>query len=199
MNSLDFFDKIPDKQYKWKGTTSLKWKKDIYEYFVDLKLENSLEIGTNQGWTSFLLSYLSSNVFTIEYLENNIVEAKKHCEGRSNITFIHGDAYKDSTYNTIPTVLDIVVVDCIHTYPAVLQDISRALHYKGVGKPLYLVFDDYSHPTSTGVRHAVDEFITKNNIVVEKYVGHTQGHTIHRNDGTSFILNGPEGLILKIE
>tara|TARA_R110002012_G_scaffold140422_1_gene297973 strand:- start:229 stop:828 length:600 start_codon:yes stop_codon:yes gene_type:complete len=188
-------ENIPDKQYKWKGTTSLKWKKETFNFFKEKKLKNVLEIGTNQGWTSYLLSYLSENVYTIEFSYHNLQEAKKHCVGCNNINFIQGDAYSNKTYQSLPLYIDAVVIDCIHDYDHVIQDINRSLQYVNPNKGIYLIFDDYSHPQSTGVKKAIDTSI-KEGLKFESYIGHNKGHIVNRNDGSNFVLNGPEGIIL---
>lgn len=189
---------IPDKQYRWKSTTSLKWKKDVLEFFLDKNIENCLEIGTNQGWSSYFLSYICTNVYTVEHNRNNYEKAKEHCNSRNNIHFILGDAYVDDTYKTLPLYLNLCIIDCIHTYEAVKKDIMRCLTYAEKGKDFYIVFDDYSHPESTGVKKAIDEFISFNPYVsIEKLIGQEKGHKVHRDNGTSFELIGPEGIILK--
>lgn len=194
----DILSQIPDKQFRWKATTSLKWKKDLFSFFIDKKTKNALEIGTNQGWTSFLLSFFCERVYTVEYSEHNYICAQQHCASRTNINFILGDAYKDDTYSTVTTSIDLCIIDCIHTYQAVKEDITRCLKYRGTNKVMYLVFDDYSHPQSPGVRLAIDEFIHNNkNVTLVEKIGHDHGHKINRNDGTSFELIGPEGLIVE--
>ena len=190
------FDIIPDKQGRWKSTTSKKWKKDMCDFLQDKDIKNSLEIGTNQGWTSYALSFVSENVYTIEYDDHNLDRAKEHCNSVDNIKFIKGDAYKDNTYVGLPNYFDVAVIDCVHEYENVIQDINRSLSYFNPEMGMYLIFDDYSHPTSIGVKTAIDELINSGGIKVEKYIGHDNGHVINRNDGTSFTLNGPEGLIL---
>jgi len=187
--------KIPDKQFRWKGTTSLKWKEDVYNFFKDKNIKNTLEIGTNQGWTSYLFSFISDKVYTVEYSDHNFKEAKKHCCELSNIEFILGNAYNDKTYQTLPKYLDVSVIDCIHEYNHVVQDINRSLQYVDPNKGMYLVFDDYSHPESTGVREAIDDSI-KEGLKFECYVGHKKGHIVNRSNNTSFTLTGPEGIIL---
>lgn len=198
MNEIkSILEGVPEKDSKWKDTTSRKWKEDVLNYFSDINLETVLEIGTNQGWTSYVLSFLAKNVYTVEYNLENIEAAKRHCASRSNITFIQGDAYNKHTYSKVPSSVDVVVIDCIHTYSAVIEDIKRALSWKKEGKPLYLVFDDYSHPNSTGVRLAVEEFL-ENSVEDVTYIGEGEGFKVNRSNGTYFTLTGPEGLIIKI-
>lgn len=190
----DLLNIIPDKQMEWKDTTSRKWKLDLYEFFKDKNLNNCLEIGTNHGWTALWCSTIFKNVYTIEYDFNRYESAKKHCKNRQNITFINGDAYNNTTYNNIPNDIDVVVIDCVHTYDAVILDINRALNYYD-GNKMYIVFDDYGHPTSTGVYHAIHHAIDSG-LKIEKYIGHDIGYTVNRPDNTHFKLIQKEGIIL---
>tara|TARA_R100000152_G_C6780885_1_gene214282 strand:- start:1470 stop:2075 length:606 start_codon:yes stop_codon:yes gene_type:complete len=195
-NIEKIINKTPDKQGRWKSTTSRLWKTDMCSFLQDKNIENSLEIGTNQGWTSYALSFVSKNVYTIESSEHNFIKAKEHCSERNNIKFIKGDAYDDMTYNKLPEHFDVAVIDCVHTYENVILDINRSLGYFNPNKGMYLIFDDYSHPTSTGVKEAIDEFKNSGGVKVEAYIGHKDGHVVTRPDETSFTLTGPEGIIL---
>ena len=83
----------------------------------------------------------------------------------------------------------------MHLYPHVIADINRALTFFNEDKGIYLVFDDYGHPESTGVKKAVDEAI-KMGLKVEKEIGENPGFTVTRTDGTNFSLAHKEGMIL---
>lgn len=195
MNIDQILENIPDKQFRWKSTTSKLFKKDLYNFLVDKQIDNSLEIGTNQGLTSLILSYVSNKVYTIELLEHNVNEAKKHCIDRNNIEFILGDAYSDLTYNKLPKYFDAVIIDCIHDYHHVILDINRALSHMDPDKGIYLIFDDYSHPGCIEVNNAINYSLSQG-LKFESHIGHNKGHLINRNDGTNFELIGPEGIIL---
>ena len=190
-------EQIPDKQGASKDTTSRLWKKDVYNFFKDKNIENVLEIGTNQGWTALLFSHISKEVYTVELRPEVISLAKKHCEGITNINFIEGDAYSDYTYVKTPKYFDVVIIDCIHTYEAVIADINRALSYINPDKVIYLVFDDYSHPHPTAIEvHDAIEDSIKEGLKLEAYIGQGEGFEVFRPDGSSFKLLGPEGIIL---
>ena len=198
MEISKIINKIPDKQYDGKSTTSRMWKTDLYYFFKDKKNNNVLELGTCVGWTSYMLSYIFNEVYTIEDKLHNFNQAKINCEGKNNINFIQGNAYSDETYKNLPKYFDAVVIDCIHTYDSVISDINRALEYMDPDKGIYLIFDDYSHPKSEpsyGVRVAIDDSI-KEGLDFERYIGQGEGYKINRNDGTSMTLTGPEGIIL---
>lgn len=189
---MTFNANIPDKTVD-KNTTSHKFKHDLMDFFTssDIKIENCLEIGTNHGWTTHILSKLFNNVTTIDFYENNIAEAKKNNFAESNITYIVGDAYTDFTYSNIHTKFDAVFIDCVHDYNHVMLDINRALTYKRDDAPIYLIFDDYGHPESTGVKDAIDDAI-KGGLCVERYIGEASGYSYNKE--TTLIDH--EGIIL---
>lgn len=200
MELQELLNKIPDKQYSGKSTTSRLWKSDVYNFFQDKPSINVLELGTHSGWTAYMLSYIFDNVYTVEIDSKYHQLAKDNFSHRSNINFIKGDVYKDITYEKpdFPKYFDAVVIDCVHTYGAVKADIKRALKYAHPDKGIYLIFDDYSHPKSESshrVKNAINDSV-KEGLKVEKYIGQGEGYTIHRNNGTSVTLIGPEGIIL---
>ena len=186
---------IPEKNLEFKSTTSKKWKRDLLNFFNDRKTDKCLEIGTNVGWTSLALSSIFNQVYTIEQNETILSLAKTHCKKADNINFIKGDAYSDITYTGFPKHFDLVVIDCVHTKEAVIKDINRALSFKDPNKPIYIAFDDYSHPSSKGVRNAIDYSI-KEGLKFETHIGEKEGFRINRIDNSYFCLTGPEGIIL---
>jgi hypothetical protein len=193
----DILQQIPDKQLEFKDTTSRLWKKELHEFFKDLPSMNCLEIGTNHGWTSLWSSYFFNHVYTIEHTQNRYESAKKLCSERDNITFILGDAYKDSTYDVIKKPINAVIIDCIHEYDYVIRDINKALSFYNNEK-IYLIFDDYGHPETTGVYDAIQQAI-QTGLKVESYIGEPAGYVVNRTNGTSFQLMHREGIILSYE
>lgn len=195
----EILDGIPDKYGSEKNTTSLKWKEDVIEFFRDKGLKSCLELGTWHGRSTKILSEIFEEVYTVEYLPHRVEEARKFCEDRSNITFICGDAYNDSTYKNFPDYFDVVVVDCDHTFHSVLADIGRGLKYKRPNKALYFVFDDYGHSELKDVHRGIDFCIKNEPLKVEKYIGHAAGTVINRGDKPPFTLFDYEGLIASFE
>ena len=122
-----FINLIPDKQLEFKSTTSKLWKEDVFDFFQNYNINNSLEIGTNMGWTSFFLSHISKQVYTIEINPEIMDKAKYNCKEKTNINYIIGDAYSDITYKDFPQYFDLVVIDCIHHYDPVILDISMIM------------------------------------------------------------------------
>ena len=191
----NILNKIPEKNLEWKSTTSKKWKFELLDFFKDKETKNCLEIGTNLGWTSLAISSIFNEVYTVEQKKECIIKAKNHCSESNNIHFIEGDAYSDSTYLKCPEYFNLVIIDCVHTYEAVIKDINRALSFKHPNKTIYIAFDDYSHPQSVGVKQAIDYSISQG-LKFETYLGEKKGFRINRTDNTSFNLIGPEGIIL---
>ncbi len=194
-NKQDILKNLPEKNMHNKDTTSLKWKEDLINFFQNKKLESCLEIGTCRGVTTKVLSYLFDKVYTIENNPSRLDDAKQFCQERINIKYILGDVYNDKTYINFPQSFNAVVIDCMHLYPYVMADINRALSFFDEEKGLYLIFDDYGHPQSTGVKQAVDESIQAG-LNIETYIGQHPGFTVNRTDGSSFSIIHREGIIL---
>ena len=83
---------IPDKT-QYKDTTSHKFKQDVIDFFMDKKLKMCIELGTNHGWTTRILSDLFEHVYTIDHKEDNTNKAKFNNADKTNITYITADVY----------------------------------------------------------------------------------------------------------
>lgn len=183
------FNSIPDKT-EYKDTTSLKFKQDVVEFFKDKNLNTCLEIGTNHGWTTKILSSIFKEVYTVDHSIDNTTKAKNNNTGSDNITFITADAYNSATYSGMPK-MDVVFIDCVHTYEGVIKDINTALSLIDEDKGMYFIFDDYGHPQSTGVKQAILKAISEG-LKVETYIGHESGYSYNP---TSVLIDN-EGVIL---
>lgn len=182
---------LPDK-VEYKNTTSLKFKEDLIDFFEDKKLSTCLEIGTNHGHTTLILSYLFDHVYTVDLYANNIAKAKEVNKNRSNITYITGDAYNRNTYEDVPHV-DVCFIDCIHTFEGVMFDIQTAL-FKCGPQGMYFIFDDYAHPQSTGVYTAIEQAVEEG-LTREKLIGEDEGYTFKQSTHPTTLLR-KEGIIL---
>jgi SAM-dependent methyltransferase len=191
----DILKGMPEKNLDYKDTTSLQWKKDVIDFFKDKNLDRCLEVGTCWGGTTKILSDLFDEVYTIEYQQRLVDDARDFCKGCDNIQFICDDAYNDKTYSNLPDTFNVVVIDCVHLYDQVVSDIQRALTMYNPITGLYLVFDDNGHPESIGVKDAID-FAIDEGLKVEKYIGEKPGFEVERLNGTKFTLIHDEGVIL---
>lgn len=179
---------IPDKTEN-KNTTSLKFKNDLINFFKDKNLKTCLEIGTNHGWTARILADVFDTVYTVDHLDENTNRAKENTKDKSNIFFYTADAYNTKIWSTMP-MMDVVFIDCVHTYEHVLFDINTGLSLIDVTKGMYFIFDDYGLPDGAinrAVTKAVDDGLT-----VEKFIGHGVGYKY--NDSLALIDH--EGIIL---
>lgn len=187
----DILNNLPDKT-EYKNTTSRKFKSDLISFFKDKSLSVCLEIGTNHGHTTHVLSHLFEHVYTIDLHQSNIDIARKVNSDRNNINYITGDAYIASNYKNVP-IIDVAFIDCMHTFEGVFTDIQTALSKCGKNG-IYLIFDDYAHPTSTGVyeaiEHAIDEGLKR-----EIYIGQEQGFTFSQEVNPTTLIR-EEGIIL---
>jgi len=193
MNKELIFQNIPDKR-DYKGTTSLKFKQELLEFFEPLKLNNCIEVGTAYGHTTRILSYLFNKVVTIELNERYIDAARELNKDRVNIEYLQGDAY--GTDWNIDKKFDIAFIDCNHQYDQVKKDFinCRKLGVK------FFVFDDYGLDESTpSVKIFVDECINNRELEVVKYIGEPKGSQLWKKYNRNDELVDWEGIICKYE
>ena len=111
MNQNKILKGIPDKRQDT-DTTSLKFKRDLIEFFEkDYQDKTCLEIGTNKGYTTRILSFLFKNVITCENDWDLLKFAEDVNKDRDNIEFIKKDVYR-TTWNFED--ISVVFIDCDH-------------------------------------------------------------------------------------
>lgn len=186
MNIDEIIEKTPEKlNFKW--TTSRKFKRDMYEFFnaEEFRNKSCLEIGSAYGHTSAVLCSLFKQFYGINIDTVSVSEAIKTCEsfGINNFKFYVRDVYVEG----LPDVVaDVILVDAVHTYSAVLTDVKNSLKLKSDGKK-YFVFDDVGlFPV---VYNAVAELCSSGVLKAIKDIGHVPGDAFLRP------LNCSEGVI----
>tara|TARA_A100001201_G_C4066689_1_gene194378 strand:- start:331 stop:924 length:594 start_codon:yes stop_codon:yes gene_type:complete len=187
------FKDIPDKR-QYKETTSLKFKKDLIELFGEIGKDYTiLEVGTNHGHTTRILSFLFKDVITLDWREEpNLRMAKELNPDRDNITYIEKNVYTSWDDLNLPK-FQVSFIDCDHEYQGVISDINNCIKYGDTEQ--YLIFDDYGHPT-TGVKRAVHDVIDRNdNFNIVEYIGEPKGSDCR----PGLILTDYEGVICKYE
>ena len=194
---INILDGIPDKS-EYKETTSLKFKEDVMNFFnkSEFKDKTVLELGTNHGHSTRVLSFLFKKVITMDWREEpNLRMARELNQDRDNIVYIQKNLYKDSW--DIDEKIDIFFIDCVHDFDNVYGDI---INCSNISNDLsYFIFDDYGigkYYQGGGVKSAVDKFSSTNNgFNIIKNIGHSPGEIIR--DGKSFL--DSEGVICKYE
>ena len=175
-------------------TTSLKFKRDVWEFFQGFKDKTAVEFGTHKGQTTKILSHLFKKVYTVNNQDN--AEAKSLNENIQNIEYISNfDLYLD---NPLPiTNIDVFLIDAGHKYTHVISDINRAVSME-CNKECYIIFDDYGLKChSEHVKRAVDQALNQNILTEVKGIGHSKGHSFKQGD-PEYTLEASEGLITKI-
>jgi len=150
------FKGIPDKR-EYKETTSLKFKEQLLEVFSDIGQEYTcLDIGTNHGHTTRILSFIFKHVITMDWREEpNLRMARELNKDRDNITYIEKDVYTTWDPLNLP-MFQVAFIDCGHEYEHVISDINNCIRYGSDEQ--YMVFDDYGIP-GYGVKRAIDDQI----------------------------------------
>jgi|TARA_R100001460_G_scaffold94015_1_gene136035 hypothetical protein len=192
MNKELIFKNIPDKR-QYKNTTSLKFKEDLIDFFSDIGSDNTiLEVGTNRGHTTRILSFLFKNVITLDWLEEpNLRLARELCNDRDNITYIQKDVYGGSWSDLNLPKYNVSFIDCGHRYNEVISDIHNCITY-GADEQ-YLIFDDYGHPTTEVKKAIIDICNNNDDFKVIRYVGEGKGSDCRRG----LLLKDWEGIICK--
>jgi len=169
----DILKGIPDKRQD-KNTTSLKFKKDLIEFFgEDYKDKICLEIGTSKGYSTRLLSFLFKKVITCEINPDLITFAKNINKDRENIEFLQKDVY--GTRWDFEDI-DVVFIDCDHEINAVLRDIQNAISLCKPSQELLIVFDDYGLDNPwEGVKDAISRYEDNPYFEIIKEIGEPKG------------------------
>ena len=196
-NFTNLLSDMPDKS-EYKETTSLKFKQDIIDFFgeKDNLDKTILELGTNHGHTTRVLSFLFGKVITMDWREEpNLRLAKELNHDRDNITYIQKDLYREQW--DINDKIDVFFIDCVHDFDNVYSDIVNCAN---ISKDLsYFIFDDYGlskHYLGGGVKSAVDKFADMNEgFEIIKEIGHSEGEIVR--EGKPFLHS--EGVICKFE
>ena len=191
MNFEQILKDIPDKRQD-KDTTSLKFKKDLIEFFgEDWKDKTCLEIGTNRGYTTRILSSLFKKVITCEHKQNLIDFAKEVNKDRDNVEFINKDVYR-TNWNFED--ISVVFIDCDHEINSVLSDINNSINLCKPGEELLIIFDDYGLDNPwEGVKEAISKYEDNSRFKIVKEIGHSKGWNYKPNK----FLREVEGVICK--
>ena len=199
MNREEIFKNVPDKsEMNW--TTTHKFKDDLLDYFGDeFKNKNCLEVGTFQGHTTRILSFLFNKVITIDINQEWVDLARNLNEDRNNIEYYIGDIYDwivpgvtSLYYDTFKDEeVDVVFIDAIHKYHQVVFDTINSIKTFG---NIHLVYDDYG--LLDEVKAAVDDMINTGMIEVVQYIGGQKDELVNPTSVNKY-LKDREGIICK--
>jgi len=172
-NFEEIISGIPDKRQR-KSTTSLVFKKDLWDFLSKNKFSVALEIGTAQGFTTRIISQFVSKMYTIDNNMDTINSAEKNNEKYcDNITYIYGDAYDRKFRDMDIDKIDLCFIDAVHDYKHVMYDIGTAIHQSS--NALTIVFDDYGmYPE---VKKAIDDLVKQGAMDVVQKIGEVAGQS----------------------
>jgi len=199
MNREEIFKNVLDKsEMNW--TTTHKFKDDLLDYFGDeFKNKNCLEVGTFQGHTTRILSFLFNKVITIDINQEWIEKARNLNNDRNNIEYYVGDIYDwiepgvtSLYYDTFKDEeVDVVFIDAIHKYHQVIFDTINSIKTFG---NIHLIYDDYG--LLDEVKSAVDDMINTGMIEVVQYIGGQKDELVNPTSVNKY-LKDREGIICK--
>ena len=183
-----------------KNTTSLKFKKDILDVFLNDKYKDKVlvEIGCHQGNSTKYLSKIFKKVYAVD--KWHIEKAKEHCMDCDNVEFIQANLYDykdkngihraDKWEDFLPSKVDVVFIDAGHEYYQVKQDIENALK---MWPDVEIILDDYGLPPGA-VKNAIDEKVKEGVLTIDKFIGQTPNEMV--TSGKQFI--DTEGVICNV-
>ena len=160
---------LPDKTLH-KSTTSLKFKLDVYEYFYPMsKNMNIAEFGSWCGFFTQVFSDMFNKVYSIDNVRKDcFLEQTKDLP---NVEYIIQNLYGVGNHDMNLRNVDVIMIDAVHTFSAVMSDTRLAKYYmKGKG---YLIYDDYG--AFDEIKQAIDTLVGQKVIKIVKYVGHEKG------------------------
>jgi len=183
---------LPDK-WEVKTTTSKNWKRGLYNFCITHNIKSVLEIGTSLGHTTNFIANFIDRVTTIEYDKTRVEKAKELSSNHNNIEFICKDSYKGDwgvLYH------DLTIIDCIHEYDYVKQDINNAI----LLGTKYIAFDDYG--LFPEIKKAVDEYIKAGQLKLITKIGYPKGTHFYMSKSSNTtpdkILMDSEGIICQV-
>lgn len=192
-------EEVGEDKHQNLSTTSLKFKKDIWEFFESFSESNQLnaiEFGTHKGQTTRLLSFIFKKVWSIN-LPNHFAEAEQLNKDRDNIQFVPFDLYQtdlDENFKHSPS--NVFLIDAGHSFDNVISDFSRTLNLKtNPDFPIFYIFDDYG--LIRDVHNAIEQLIRIGKLEKVCYIGHEPNHVFQEHPPK--ILNDYEGIICKLK
>lgn len=179
------------------STTSYKFKQDVWEFFQGFEDRVAVELGTNKGQTTKLLSYLFKKVYTVNINDNR--DAMQLNLNIDNIEYINFFDLYSPRILPIHEPVSMFFLDAGHQYNELINDINRVTSMQ-CDTDCYLLFDDYGSSINPGIKQAVDQAVDNNILQIIKFIGHEPGYNFGNaiKGGPDRILAGREGVITKI-
>ena len=187
-SKYEILKNIPDKRNN-KGTTTLRFKEDLIDFFTKNSKDNNavIELGTHHGWSTWVLSHLFPHVMTFDNNEKSVHRARAFNHQKTNIVYYVEDIYECDWWSVSDNI-SAVFVDAVHSYECVILDIKNCLK---IANECYIIFDDYG--LFEDVKRAVDEYVESKKLSFVKYIGEPAGSDCR----TGKVLQDWEGIICK--
>ena len=161
------------------STTSFAFKRDVWEFFHGDDKESPfrkmrcVEFGTHKGQTTRILAHLFKHVYTIN-LPKHFDQAKALNKDLDNISYIEMDLYRqDVDVNFKHDPISVFFIDAVHSFDAVMYDVTRALNLQLADDDVYFIFDDFG--SYKEVFTAVSQLMRIGQLERVQYLGHKAG------------------------
>ena len=166
-------EELPEKSWQDDpNTTSRKFKHDLLDFFgkPEFKDKTALELGCHYCHTSVILAQCVKHVYAIRENWSHDAYCTLNHKRVENVTIVVHDLYAGKP---IPVEqADIVFIDAVHTYEAIMSDVRNAFNIKS-GDKKWFVFNDYG--LCEGVNKAINELCQNGTLTKVKDIGYSKG------------------------
>lgn len=148
---------------KYKSTTTTSMRESLRECLQQYKQPVYLEVGAGHGFTIVALSEYYTNAHAVEpdrgrINDLNNLAAANDCTDKITPNQCVFDELEQAHW-------DVVFIDADHSFEACARDLSSAMRLNTANE-FHIVLHDYGL-VNGGVRHAVEQFLSKNDNIVD--------------------------------
>ncbi|NET58865.1 MAG: class I SAM-dependent methyltransferase [Symploca sp. SIO2E6] len=173
-------------------TVSQQFRDHIRQFFP-AKQYSLLEVGCYKGLTAKSLADHFTQYLGLDVQEQYLRAARINNLFNAHVKFQKFDVY-NTDWNQITFPADVVLIDAVHEYEYIKQDIDNCLQRF---EQAVIIFDDYGAWES--VFRAVNEAIAQGKLEVAQEIGLKQGQRLWADESNpySYTHFGSEGLICR--
>ncbi len=172
-------------------TLSQRFRNDIKQFFLP-QTYNFLEVGCYKGLTAKFLAEHFVEYLGLDVQDEYLMSARKN-NASNHAQFQKFDVY-NSSWHHLDFTADIVMIDALHEYEYIKQDIDNCLERF---PNAIIIFDDYGAWES--VFRAVNEAVAENKLEIVREMGMEKGSQLwsDKSNPRSSTHFGSEGLVCR--